>query len=190
VNDQGYVGIQFHTIQMPDETTQKIEGHAVGLQYQPLRGQVTGRNTGKKFLVRSLTGIGTILAATVGVQSGTGVTESLSNNVLLRERVANNVAVAGEQQLNDLAYHQNIVVTVPGNTRFYIVLAKPAGSGVGAGPAGSAPAGNPGGASGFATAAVPSVQELRELMELRRELTQMYQQQQKAQIAQTAPEQQ
>jgi hypothetical protein len=44
---------------------------------------------------------------------------------LLRERVANNVAVAGEQQMNDLAYHQNIVVTVPGNTRFYIVLAKP-----------------------------------------------------------------
>jgi hypothetical protein len=164
VNDQGYVGIQFHTIQMPDETTQKIEGHAVGLQYQPLRGQVTGRNTGKKFLVRSLTGVGAILAATVGVQSGTGVTDALSNNVLLRERVANNVAVAGEQQLNDLAYHQNIVVTVPGNTRFYIVLAKPAGSGVGTGPAGSAPAGNPSGASGYATAATPSVQELRELM--------------------------
>src|SRR6202521_4154831 len=188
VNDQGYVGIQFHTIQMPDETTQKIEGHAVGLQYQPLRGQVTGRNTGKKFLVRSLTGIGTILAATVGVQSGTGVTDALSNNVLLRERVANNVAVAGEQQLNDLAYHQNIVVTVPGNTRFYIVLAKPTGAG--AGPAGSAPAGNPSGASGYATAATPSVQELRELMELKRELTQMYQQQQKALLAQTATEQQ
>src|SRR6202140_2040022 len=190
VNDQGYVGIQFHTIQLPDEPMQKIEGHAVGWQYQPLRGQVTGRNTGKKFLVRSLTGIGTILAATVGVQSGTGVTDALSNNVLLRERVANNVAVAGEQQLNDLAYHQNIVVTVPGNTRFYIVLAKPAGSGVGTGPAGSAPAGNPSGASGYATAATPSVQELRELMELKRELTQMYQQQQKALIAQTATEQQ
>src|SRR6202043_2618060 len=40
-NEHGYVGIQFHTIQMPDETTQKIDGHAVGLQYQPLRGQVT-----------------------------------------------------------------------------------------------------------------------------------------------------
>jgi hypothetical protein len=190
VNDRGYVGIQFHTIQMPDETTQKIEGHAVGLQYQPLRGEVTGRNTGKKFLVRSLTGIGTILAATVGVQSGTGVTDALSNNVLLRERVANNVAVAGEQQLNDLAYHQNIVVTVPGNTRFYIVLAKPTGSGVGAGPAGSAPAGNPAGATGYATAATPSVQELRELMELKQELNQMYQQQQKALITQTATGQQ
>ena len=116
-NEQGYVGIQFHTIQIPDRTIQKIEGHAVGLQFQPLRGHVTGRNTGKKFLVRSLTGVGTILAAVFGVQSGTGLASTLSNNVLLRERVADNVAVAGEQQLNDLAYHQNIVVTVPGNTR-------------------------------------------------------------------------
>jgi hypothetical protein len=191
-NEHGYVGIQFHTIQMPDETTQKIEGHAVGLQFQPLRGEVTGRNTGTKFLVRSLTGVGTILAATVGVQSGTGVTNSLSNNVLLRERVADNVAVAGEQQLNDLAYHQNIVVTVPGNTRFYIVLAKPAGAeGGGATRAGSVPASNSGGAiSSYASAPAPSVQELRELLELKQELNQMYQQQQKAQITQTSSVQQ
>jgi len=191
VNEQGYVGIQFHSIQLPDETTQKIEGHAVGLQYQPLRGEVTGRNTGKKFLVRSLTGVGTILAAAVGVQSGTGVTDALSNNVLLRERVANNVALAGEQQMNDLAYHQNIVVTVPGNTRFYIVLAKPAGSAsVGVAPSGPVPAGNPGGIPSYANASTPSVQELRELLELKQELTQMYQQQQKAQMAQTPPDQQ
>jgi hypothetical protein len=191
-NEHGYVGIQFHTIQLPDETTQKIEGHAVGLQFQPLRGEVTGRNTGTKFLVRSLTGVGTILAATVGVQSGTGVTDALSNNVLLRERVADNVAVAGEQQLNDLAYHQNIVVTVPGNTRFYIVLAKPAGgAGGGATPGGSIPASNSGGAiSSSASAPAPSVQELRELLELKQELNQMYQQQQKAQITQTSAAQQ
>ena len=187
VNEQGYVGIQFHSIQLPDETTQKIEGHAVGLQYQPLRGEVTGRNTGMRVLVRSLTGVGTILAATVGVQTGTGVADGLSNNVLLREQVANNVANAGQQQLNDLAYRQNIVVTVPGNTRFYIVLAKPASGAI----AGASPgASNPGGIPGYATAPAPSVQELRELLELRQELTQMYQQQQKAQIAQTPPDQQ
>ena len=191
VNEQGYVGIQFHSIQLPDETTQKIEGHAVGLQYQPLRGDVTGRNTGKRFLVRSLAGVGTILAATVGVQTGTGITESFSNNVLLREQVANNVANAGQQQLNDQAYRQNIVVTVPGNTRFYIVLAKPASSAsTGAGPGSPVPTGNPGGIPGYATASTPSVQELRELLELRQELTQMYQQQQKSQIAQTPPDQQ
>ncbi len=50
--------------------------------------------------------------------------------------------------MNDLAYHQNIVVTVPGNTRFYIVLAKPAGSAsVGAAPGGPVPASNSGGDS-------------------------------------------
>ena len=191
VNEQGYVGIQFHAIQMPDETTQKIEGHAVGLQFQPLRGQVTGRNTGKKFLVRSLTGVGTILAATVGVQGGTGLANTLSNNVLLRERVADNVAVAGEQQLNDLAYHQNIVVTVPGNTRLYIVLAKPSGStGFGTTPGGAAPTASPGGVPGYAAASMPSVQELRELVELRQELTRMYQQQQNTQVVQTSADQQ
>jgi hypothetical protein len=188
VNEQGYVGIQFHSIQLPDETAQKIEGHAVGLQYQPLRGDVTGRNTGKRFLVRSLAGVGTILAATVGVQTGTGVTDSFSNNVLLREQVANNLANAGQQQLNEQAYRQNIVVTVPGNTRFYIVLTKPANS-ASAG-AGSFPVlgGNP--TPGNPAASTPSVQELRELLELRQELTQMYQQQQKSQIAQNPPDQQ
>ena len=119
------------------------------MQYQPLRGEVTGRNTGKKFLVRSLTGVGAILAATVGVQTGTGITDSFSNNVLLREQVANNVANAGQQQLNELAYHQNIVVTVPGNTRFYIVLANPRQRRWRRA-SGSAPAGNPCSASGYA----------------------------------------
>jgi len=190
-NDQGYVGLQFHSIQLPDETTQKIEGHAVGLQYQPLRGEVTGRNTGKRFLVRSLTGVGTILAATVGVQTGTGITDSFSNNVLLREQVANNVANAGQQQLNELAYRQNIVVTVPGNTRFYIVLAKPSGTAsAGAVTNGPVPTGNPTGIAGYASAPPPSVQELRELLELKQELTQVAQQQQKTQIAQTPPDQQ
>ena len=103
------------------------------------------------------------------------VTDTISNNVLLRERVANNIALAGDQQLTELAYRQNIVVTVPGNTRFYIVLAKPARS---------LPANNAA-TQGLATGALPSVQELRELMELKSELTQMYQQQQQKALLQT-----
>ena len=72
-----------------------------------------------------------------------------------------------------MAYQQNIIVTVPGNTRFYIVLAKPTSDdGV---PPALTPS-NPA-ALGFA-ASSPTVQELRELMQLKRELTQLYQQQQ------------
>jgi hypothetical protein len=134
------------------------------------RGQSIGPNTGKKFLVRSLTGVGTILAATMGVQGGLGVNETVSNNVLLRERLANNIALAGEQQMNELAYRQNIVVTVPGNTRFYIMLARPGDRATGPTPGGSVPSSNPNAPS--YTAAAPSIQELRELLELKRELTQ------------------
>ncbi len=188
-NDRGFVGIRFHSIQLPGQMEARIEGRSMSLEFQPMKGTVTGTNAGKRFLVRSLTGIGTIAAATVGVRSGLGVSDTISNNVLLRERVANNVALAGDQQLTELAYRQNIVVTVPGNTRFYIVLAKPGGEQTS--PVRSVPANNPG-AVGLTYAALPSVQELRELMELKSELTQMYQQQQQKALLQTtsqAPQQ-
>jgi hypothetical protein len=104
--------------------------------------------------------------------------------------LADNVALAGEQQLNELAYRQNIVVTVPGNTRFYIVLSKPGDRNSGAAPNGTTPQPIPS-SQGYAAASLPSVQELRELMELKQELTQMYlQQQSKAQVAQTSQQQQ
>lgn len=189
-NDRGYVGLRFSSIQFPDGTTETIDARAMGLDYEPLEGKVSGRNTGKKFLVRSLTGVGTILASTVGVGGGLGVTDTISNNVLLRERLADNVALAGEQQLNELAYRQNIVVTVPGNTRFYIVLSKPEDRNSGTAPNVTTPQQIPS-AQSYAAASLPSVQELRELMELKQELTQMYlQQQSKAQMAQTSQQQQ
>jgi hypothetical protein len=187
-NAQGYVGIRFHTIQLPDETEQTIEGVAMGLEFQPLKGNVTGRNRAKRFLVQSVTGLGEIAAATVGVQTGTGLADTLSNNAILRERLANNVAIAGEQQLNDLAARQNIVVTVPGNTRFYIVLGKPA-SDRGATATGTTAPGTNSVIPRNGSDSIPSVQELRELLELRQELTGLYQQQQKAQLEQTGASQ-
>ena len=189
-NEQGYLGIRFNSIQLPDGTNQSIDGRAMGLNYQPLQGKVTGRNTGKKFLVRSLTGVGEILAATVGTAGGLGVNDTISNNVLLRQRLADNVAVAGEQQMNELAYRQNIVVTVPGNTRFYIVLGKSGDRGAGSPPGSAAPASNSN-STNYTAGSMPSVQELRELMELKSELTQMYEQQQaKQQIVPTGAQQQ
>ena len=179
-NERGFVGIRFHSIQMPDQTEEKIEGRSMSLEFQPLKGKVTGTNAGKRFLVRSLTGVGTIAAATVGVQSGLGATDTISNNVLLRERVANNIALAGDQQLTELAYRQNIVVTVPGNTRFYIVLAKGGGDQAAIR---SVPANDP--TTAGPTTALPSAQELRELMQLKSDLTQMYQQQQQSVSPQT-----
>jgi hypothetical protein len=76
--------------------------------------------------------------------------------------------------MNSLAFNENIVVSIPGNTRFFIVLLqvseeKP--------PAWTTPAGGRGGTTQLAadrSSALPSARELRELMELKTELDRIY----------------
>ncbi len=116
---QGWVTLKFHKLEFPTGETEEIDGGALGMQRQALRGDVSGQNHGKRFLTRALTGVGTIAAFAVG---GRGLTGGIDNSILLRERIASNVALAGEQEMARLAYQQNIVVTVPANTRFYLVL--------------------------------------------------------------------
>jgi hypothetical protein len=112
-----------------------------------------------------------VAAYLVGNGSGSGFYGPLSESALLRERVANNVGIAGDEELNELGFNQNIVVTVPGNTRFYIVLGTGSiGRNAGSGQAtASAPP-----ASRVATTS--NLEELRQLMQLRQELSAMYQQ--------------
>jgi len=66
---------------------------------------------------------------------------------------------------SNAAYSQNISVTLPANTRFYVVLQKPA---VATTPITIAEPPRQ-------SAEMPTVQELRELMDLRREINRMYQ---------------
>ena len=171
-NPSGYVGLQFDRIEMPDGTMEKVDATAMDLKFGPLKGYVSGKRRGAKFLVSSLTGLGTVAAYMVGGHGTTGFDGPISENALLRERIADNVANAGQGELNQLSFNQNIVVTVPGNTRFYLVLQK---GGVDSGSGGSVHS------TGSASAAtgngsVSTLEELRELMQLRRELNQMYQQ--------------
>ncbi len=161
----GYVGITFHTLQMPDGRNEQIEAMAMDLRNEPLKGKVTGTNKGRKFLTRTLSGVGTIAAYVVGA-GGSGLGQAITGETLLRDRLASNIASAGEQELTNAAYSQNIVVTVPAQTRLYIVFRKAAVESIernvvsnpirGTGPG------------------IPTVQELRELMDLRREINRMY----------------
>jgi hypothetical protein len=163
---EGYLSIRFHTLQMPNGREEKIEGTAVALDQKPLKGDVSGKNTGKKVLSRTLSGVGTIAAYVVG--GGGGLNGTITGETLLRDRLAGNIALAGEQELLNAAYSQNISVTVPANTRFYVVLQKAVVEATTPPPAGVAvPAAQ--------ALQIPSVQELRELMELRREINRMYQ---------------
>ncbi len=171
VSPSGLVGFQFDSVETPDGTVEKIDATAMNLNFGPLKGNVSGRNRGKNFLVRSMTGIGTVAAYMVGGQGTTGFNGPISENSLLRERLADNIGMAGQDEINTLAANQTIVVTVPGNTRFYIVMEK-ASSEQPAGRQGARPADvNTASLSGNK---VPTLEELRELMQLKNELNQMY----------------
>jgi hypothetical protein len=170
-NQNGQVGLRFTGLEMPDGSTESIEGSGVSLDYGPLKGVVNGRNGAKRALVRSMTGIGTVAASLVGGRGYGGLTGPIDQSVLLRERIASNIGLAGEQELMAMAYTQNVVVTLPGNTRFYIVLQESVTTP-------NRPDLTPAGVrTNIASAegqALPTAVELRELVALKNELNRMY----------------
>src|SRR5579859_1693173 len=164
----GYVAVRFDTIQMPDGTTEKIDAAAMSLTYGPIKGIISGRRMGTRFLVRTFTGLGTVASYLVGAGGSNGFNGPLSESALLRDRIATNIGIAGDQELNSLAFNQNIVVTVPGNTRFYIVVEK--STALGGGQV------RPATIQQVNYAPLPTSDELRQLLQLRRELSEMIQQ--------------
>jgi hypothetical protein len=84
--------------------------------------------------------------------------------------MASNLALAGEQQMAALAYQQNIVVTVPARTQFYLVLNETSGV--------RATAGIPESVSRAESAANPinsglTDREMQELLQMRNEMREM-----------------
>ncbi len=164
VTPQGWITLRFNALEFPNGDREQINGSAVSMERSALRGEVNGKNSGKKFLTRALTGVGTIAAYAIG---GRGLGSSgIDSSILLRERFASNIALAGEQELAQLAYQQNIVVTVPANTRFYLVLQE-----AGVSRSVTAPSAAPPQAQTNAQTLSP--QELREMMQLRNEMREM-----------------
>jgi hypothetical protein len=170
-NQNGQVGLRFTGLEMPDGSTESIEGSGVSLDYGPLKGVVNGRNGAKRALVRSMTGIGTVAASLVGGRGFGGLTGPIDQSVLLRERIASNIGLAGEQELMAMAYTQNVVVTLPGNTRFYIVLQESVTT---PNRPDLTPAGVRTNIANAEGQALPTAAELRELVALKSELNRMY----------------
>ena len=152
----GYVGVRFDSMLLPDGSSVRIEAAATDLALRPLKGKVEGTHTGKNILVRSFAGVGEIAATLVGRGS---LNQPLSESDLLRERVSNNIGQTSDEEVARLAITQHVVVSVPANTEIYVVLEKPAKTGIGI-------------AGGQTSPRSPSTQELRELLQLQRELTQ------------------
>ena len=82
--------------------------------------------------------------------------------------------MGGEQHLAMLAYQQNIVITLPANTRFYLVLNEPGVSVPATDPAVRTPASSPRSDSSSSTPlASMSPQEVQELIAIRNEMREM-----------------
>lgn len=173
-NQNGDIGLRFSSLEMPDGTTEPIEGSGVSLDNGPIKGTVNGRNGAKRALVRSLTGIGSMAAYLVGGRSYGGLSGPIDQSILLRERIASNVGLAGEQELMRLAYTQNIVITLPGNTRFYIILQEAATTSNVSDTTANVASNPGGGVAALDGQSLPTAVELRELVALKNELNRMY----------------
>ena len=86
---------------------------------RPLKGKVDGKNTGKKALVRSLSGIGQVGAMLVGRPS---LNQPFSESDLLRERVSTNIGEISNEEISKLAVTAHVVVSVAAGTPIYVVL--------------------------------------------------------------------
>jgi len=116
----GFVGVKFDEIELLDGQREKIEAIGAGLDLGPIKGTVYGKNTGKNFLIRAASGIGSLAATLVGNNSSA----AFSEGDLLRERVSENIGNAGDSELMSLNLTSRMVVSVPADTKIYIVFTR------------------------------------------------------------------
>jgi len=117
----GLMNIAFSSIEFPSGETVAIEAVAADTSLDAIKGKVTGKQTGKSLMVRSLAGIGETAAMMVGAPSGNS---AFSEDDMLRMRMADNIGNAGDEQVMRLLTIQHIVVSVPAGTEIYLVFAK------------------------------------------------------------------
>ncbi len=116
----GYVGVKFNEIQLADGPKEKIDAVGKALDMGPIKGTVTGKNTGKNFAIRAASGIGSVAAMLVG----NNTSSSFSEQDLLRERIAQNIGNAGDSELLGLNANSRVTVSVAADTKIYVVFTK------------------------------------------------------------------
>jgi hypothetical protein len=116
----GLVSVKFDEIELLDGAREKIDAVGTGLDLGPIKGNVYGKNTGKNFLVRTASGLGSVLAEMAGNNSS----EAFSEDDMLRERLSENIGTAGDSELMSLNADSRVVVSVPADTKIYVVFTK------------------------------------------------------------------
>jgi len=116
----GLVNIRFDELDLSDDDKERVEAVGLGLDLSPIKGTVYGKNTGRNFLVRTASGIGSVAAMVVG----NNTSASFSEDDLIRERIAENIGTAGDSEIMNLAVTNKVFVSVPADTKIYVVFAK------------------------------------------------------------------
>ncbi len=78
----GYVDVKFEEIELLDGAREKIDAIGAALDLGPIKGAVFGKNTGKNFLIRTASGLGSVAAMIVGNNNSS----AFSEDDLLRQR--------------------------------------------------------------------------------------------------------
>ena len=116
----GLVSIKFDEVELLDGAREKIDAIATGLDLGPIRGTVSGTNAGRNFMVKAASGVGSLLAQIAGTNSSA----AFSEQDILRQRVAENVGTAGDTEVMNLNSNSRVVVSVPADTKIFIVFTK------------------------------------------------------------------
>lgn len=116
----GLVSVKFDEIELLDGVREKIDAVGTGLDLGPIKGNVYGKNTGKNFLVRAASGLGSVLAEV----AGNNTTAAFSEDDMLRERLAENIGTTGDSEVMNLNANSRVVVSVPADTKIYVVFTK------------------------------------------------------------------
>lgn len=116
----GLVSVKFDEIELLDGAREKIDAVGTSLDLGPIKGNVVGKNRGKNFLVRAASGIGSVLAEV----AGNNTSGAFSEDDMLRERLAENIGTAGDSAIMSLNWNNRIVVSVPADTKIYVVFTK------------------------------------------------------------------
>jgi type IV secretory pathway VirB10-like protein len=116
----GLVDVKFDELELLDGAREEIDAIGTALDLGPIKGTVIGKNTGKNFLIRTVSGLGSVAAMIVG----NNTSSAFSEDDLIRERIAENAGTAGDTELMNLNSNSRVVVSVPADTKIYIVFTK------------------------------------------------------------------
>jgi len=118
----GIVNIDFSSIEIGDNPPIPISAIGASTSLQAIKGNVSGKNSGRSFAVRSMAGLGEAGAMLIGQGNLNG---AVSESDLIRQRAAGNIGNSTDAQVMNLAVTQHIVVSVPAGTEIYLVFTKP-----------------------------------------------------------------